>query len=125
LYKFDVILLILLNCGRSPICDHQVAITGTVDRAPLSDSLAALYREALRQKEFPMKRIALPILAVVIAIVAAAMFLRSPSTGTGIIAAEASAMMPIAEMHARIDPAKLPVEDFEDQALVFTAKQKN
>jgi cytochrome oxidase Cu insertion factor (SCO1/SenC/PrrC family) len=70
-----------------------------------------------------MGRIALSMLAVVIAVVAV-IFLRSPSTRTN-IAAEASAMMPIAEMHAKIDPAKLPVEDFEDQALVFTAKQKD
>ena len=70
-----------------------------------------------------MKRIALPILVLVIAVAAATIFLRSPSTATK-IAAEASAMMPIAEMHAKIDPAKLPVDDFEDQALIFPAKQK-
>jgi hypothetical protein len=70
-----------------------------------------------------MGRIPLSMLAVVIAVVAV-IFLRSPSTRTN-IAAEASAMMPIAEMHAKIDPAKLPAEDFEDQALVFTAKQKD
>ena len=72
-----------------------------------------------------MKRIALPILAVVIAVAAAAIFLRTPSTRTSIIAAEASAMMPIAEMHAKIDPAKLPVGDFEDQSLIFPTKQKD
>lgn len=71
-----------------------------------------------------MRRIVLPMLAVVIAVAAAAIFLRSPSTSTH-IAAEASAMMPIAEMHAKIDPAKLPVEDFEDQSLIFPAKQKD
>jgi ABC-type cobalt transport system substrate-binding protein len=71
-----------------------------------------------------MRRIALSMLAVVIAVAAAVILLRSPSTRT-YIAAEASAMMPIAEMHAKIDPAKLPVDDFEDQALVFTAKQKD
>jgi hypothetical protein len=74
-------------------------------------------------KEFTMRRIVLSMLAVVIAVAAAVIFLRSPSTTN--IAAEASAMMPIAEMHAKIDPAKLPVDDFEDQALVFTAKQKD
>jgi hypothetical protein len=71
-----------------------------------------------------MKRIALPILAVVIAVAAAAILLRSPSTRAH-IAAEASAMMPIAEMHAKIDRAKLPVEDFEDQSLIFPTKQKD
>jgi hypothetical protein len=70
-----------------------------------------------------MRRIVLSMLAVVIT-VAAVTFLRSPSTRTN-MAAEVTAMMPIAEMHAKIDPAKLPVADFEDQALVFTAKQKD
>jgi hypothetical protein len=70
-----------------------------------------------------MRRIVLPMLAVVIAVAVATVFLRAPSTSAH-FAAEVSAMMPIAEMHAKIDPAKLPVDDFEDQALVFTAKQK-
>jgi hypothetical protein len=64
-----------------------------------------------------MKRIALPLLAVAV-VVAATIMLRSPSTRTD-LAAEASAMMPIREMHAKIDLTKLPVDEFEDQALVF------
>jgi hypothetical protein len=70
-----------------------------------------------------MRRIGLSMLAVVIAVAAAVVLMRPPS-GNSNIAAEASAMMPIAEMHAKIDPAKLPLQDFEDQALIFTAKQK-
>jgi hypothetical protein len=71
-----------------------------------------------------MRRIVLPMLAVVIAVAVAAIFLRAPSTRAH-FAAEASAMMPIAEMHAKLDPAKLPVEDFEDQSLIFPTKQKD
>ena len=63
-----------------------------------------------------MKRIALSILAVAV-VVAATIMLRSPSAKTDL--AEASAMMPIREMHAKIDLTKLPVDEFEDQALVF------
>jgi HAMP domain-containing protein len=64
-----------------------------------------------------MKRIALLILAAAV-VVAASIILRSPSTRTD-LAAEATAMMPIREMHAKIDLTKLPVDEFEDQALVF------
>jgi HAMP domain-containing protein len=64
-----------------------------------------------------MKRIALSILAVAV-VVAATIMLRSPSARTD-LAAEASAMMPIREMHAKIDLTKLPVDEFEDQSLVF------
>jgi hypothetical protein len=70
-----------------------------------------------------MKRIVLPILAVAV-VVAAIMLLRSPSTRTD-LAAEATAMMPIREMHAKIDLAKLPVDEFEDQALVFPATARH
>jgi len=71
-----------------------------------------------------MRRIVFSMLAVVIAVAAATVVLmRSPSVHPN-IAAEALAMMPIAEMHARIDPTQLPLEDVEDQALIFTAKQK-
>jgi len=69
-----------------------------------------------------MRRIGLSMLAVVIAVTAAVVLMRSPSGPN--IAVEASAMMPITEMHAKLDPAKLPLEDFEDQALIFAAKQK-
>jgi hypothetical protein len=64
-----------------------------------------------------MKRIALPLLAVAV-VVGVTIMLRSPSTRTD-LAAEATGMMPIREMHAKIDLAKLPVDEFEDQALVF------
>jgi hypothetical protein len=64
-----------------------------------------------------MKRIALSILAAAV-VVAATIMLRSPSTRID-VAAEATAMMPIREMHAKIDLTKLPVDEFEDQALVF------
>jgi hypothetical protein len=68
-----------------------------------------------------MKRIAFPLLAaVIIVVVAATMMLRSPSIRTE-VAAEATAMMPIREMHAKIDLTKLPVDEFEDQSLVFPA----
>jgi hypothetical protein len=47
LYKFDVILLILLNFS-----DHQVAITRTVDRRPEFDNLAELHHDELRQTKY-------------------------------------------------------------------------
>jgi hypothetical protein len=66
-----------------------------------------------------MKRIVIPVLVVLAVAVATTMMMRSQPAGLD-VAAEASAMMPIREMHAKIDMAKLPVDEFEDQALVFT-----
>jgi hypothetical protein len=65
-----------------------------------------------------MKRIAIPVLAALAVLVAATIMLRSQPANTN-LAAEATAMMPIREMHAKIDLTKLPVDEFEDQALVF------
>jgi HAMP domain-containing protein len=65
-----------------------------------------------------MKRFAIPVLAVAAVVMAATVMLRSPSTRID-LAAEATAMMPIREMHAKIDLTKLPADEFEDQALVF------
>jgi hypothetical protein len=70
-----------------------------------------------------MKRVAIPVFAVVIVVVAATLLLRSPAAKTN-LATEASAMMPIAEMHARIDMTKLPADEFEDQSLVFPTAAK-
>jgi hypothetical protein len=65
-----------------------------------------------------MKRIAIPLVAVLAVVVAATMMLRSQPASHDFVA-EASAMMPIREMHAKIDLTKLPVDEVEDQSLVF------
>jgi hypothetical protein len=74
--------------------------------------------------EYIMKRIAIPVLAVLAVAVAATWMMRSQPAVVD-IAADATAMMPIREMHAKIDVAKLPVDEFEDQALVFTSPAKH
>ena len=71
-----------------------------------------------------MKRIVIPVLAVLAFAAATTWMMRSQPAGL-YIAADASAMMPIREMHAKIDLAKLPVDEFEDQALVFTSPAKH
>jgi hypothetical protein len=70
-----------------------------------------------------MKRIALSVLAVLAVAAAVTWMMRSQPAGLD-LAADASAMMPIREMHAKIDMTKLPVDEFEDQALVFTSPAK-
>jgi hypothetical protein len=71
-----------------------------------------------------MKRIAIPVMAVLAVVVATVMMMRSQPARLE-IAAEASAMMPIRQMHEKIDMAKLPAGEFEDQALVFTSPAKH
>lgn len=71
-----------------------------------------------------MKRFMLPSLAAVAVLMAAIIVLRPQATRID-AAAEANVTMPIQEMHAKIDAAKLPAGEFEDQALVFTAIAKH
>jgi hypothetical protein len=70
-----------------------------------------------------MKRIAIPLVAVLAVVVAATMMLPSQPASHGFVA-EASAMMPIREMHAKIDVTKLPVDEVEDQSLIFPTTAK-
>jgi hypothetical protein len=76
------------------------------------------------KRQFPMKRIVVPVLVALVVVVAATMVLQSQPAGKD-IAVEASAMMPIREMHAKIDLTKLPVDAFEDQSLIFPAAAKH
>jgi hypothetical protein len=71
-----------------------------------------------------MRRIFVPALVALVVVMAAIMMFQFQPAGKG-ITAEASAMMPIREMHAKIDLTKLPVNEFEDQSLVFPAVAKH
>jgi hypothetical protein len=71
-----------------------------------------------------MRRIFVPVLLALVVVMAAIVMLQFEPAGKD-ITAEASAMMPIREMHAKIDLTKLPVDEFEDQSLIFPAVTKH
>lgn len=70
-----------------------------------------------------MRRLTIPA-CVAIALVAATMIMmRWPSTSVE-IAAGAAAMPSLQELHATAGIHKLPVQEIDDQALVYTAQEK-
>jgi hypothetical protein len=70
--------------------------------------------------EVSMKRLMISAFAVVAMLAAATTVLQSQSRATKLSAATAG-MMSVQELHAA---AKLPIEDFEDQSLVFSTAPK-
>jgi hypothetical protein len=73
--------------------------------------------------EVSMKRLMISAFAVVALLVAASTVLRSHSSATGLAAATAG-MMSVQELHAAAGVNKLPIEEFEDQSLVYSAAPK-
>ncbi|WP_426611304.1 hypothetical protein [Bradyrhizobium sp. McL0616] len=70
-----------------------------------------------------MLRLTIPALAV-FAIAIAAFMMRSPSRSID-ISTGAAAMPSLQELHAVAGVHKLPVQEMEDQSLVFSAQGKN
>jgi hypothetical protein len=72
-----------------------------------------------------MMRLTISVFAAIV-LVTAVMVMRSPSTSTSIELASGTAAMPsLQELHAIAGIHKLPVEEIEDQALVYTAQGKH
>jgi hypothetical protein len=71
-----------------------------------------------------MKRLLISAFAVVALLVAATTVLRSHSSATRFSAGTAG-MMSVQELHAAAGLKKLPIEDFEDQSLVYSAAPKH
>jgi hypothetical protein len=71
-----------------------------------------------------MKRLLISAFAVVALLVAATTVLRSHSSAARFSAGTAG-MMSVQELHAAAGLKKLPIEDFEDQSLVFSAAPKH
>jgi hypothetical protein len=70
-----------------------------------------------------MKRLMISAFAVVALLAAATTVLRSHSPATNFSAATAG-MMSVQELHAAAGLRKLPIEDFEDQSLVYSTAPK-
>ncbi|MHB8268401.1 hypothetical protein [Bradyrhizobium sp.] len=70
-----------------------------------------------------MKRLMISAVAVVAILATATIVLQSQSRATKFSAATAG-MMSMQELHAAAGLNKLPIEDFEDQSLVFSTAPK-
>ena len=70
-----------------------------------------------------MKRLMISAFAVVALLAAATTVLQSHSSATRFSAGTAG-MMSLQELHATAGVNKLPIEDFEDQSLVYSAAPK-
>ena len=70
-----------------------------------------------------MKRFLNSALVVVGLLIAATAVLRSHSSSATNFAAGSAGMMSVQELHG-IDVNKLPIEDFEDQSLVYSTAPK-
>ena len=71
-----------------------------------------------------MMRLIIPAFAVVALLVAGVMMMRSPSTSVE-LASGAAAMPSLPELHATAEVHKLPVQEIDDQAVVYTAQGKH
>jgi hypothetical protein len=70
----------------------------------------------------PMMRLTIPAFVIVL-LAAATVLLRSPSRSADISSGTA-AMPSLQELHAAVGVHKLPVQEIEDQSLIFTAPAK-
>ena len=70
-----------------------------------------------------MMRLTIPVFAAIV-LVAALVMMRSPSTAVD-IAAGTAAMPSLLELHATAGVHQLPVQEVDDQALVYTAQGKH
>jgi hypothetical protein len=68
-----------------------------------------------------MKRVVIPALAILVLAAAAIVLRSSPPID---IAAGVAAMPPLHELHATVGMNKLPVQDIEDQSLVYPVPTK-
>jgi hypothetical protein len=70
-----------------------------------------------------MMRLTISVFAAIV-LVTAVMVIRSPSTSVE-LASGTAAMPSLQELHAIAGIHKLPVEEIDDQALVYTAQGKH
>ena len=70
-----------------------------------------------------MMRLTIPALAAIV-LAAAVMLMRWPSTSVELESGTA-AMPSLQELHATVEIHKLPVQEIDDQALVYTAQEKH
>jgi hypothetical protein len=71
-----------------------------------------------------MKRLMIPAFAIIVVAAAAAIMPRSTSTSIDISAGAATAMPPLEELYAAVGVNELPVQEIEDQSLVYPAHTK-
>jgi hypothetical protein len=72
-----------------------------------------------------MLRLTIPALAAIVLVAAVmTMMMRSPSTSVE-LASGTAAMPSLQELHATAEVHKLPVQEIDDQALVYTAQGKH
>jgi hypothetical protein len=74
-----------------------------------------------QEREIPMKLLIVSAFAAVALLAAATVMLRSPPTE---LSAATAAMPSLQELHTAAGVNKLPIEDFEDQSLVFSTATK-
>jgi hypothetical protein len=71
-----------------------------------------------------MTRLTIPVFAAIVLIAAMIIMTRWPSTSVD-LAAGTAAMPSLQELHATAGIHKLPVQEIDDQALVYTAREKH
>jgi len=71
-----------------------------------------------------MMRLTISAIAAIVLVAAAAIVLRWPSTSVE-LASGTAAMPSLQELHATAEVHKLPVQEIDDQALVYTAQGKH
>ena len=71
-----------------------------------------------------MMRLTISAIAAIVLVAAAATVLRWPSTSVE-LASGTAAMPSLQELHATAEVHKLPVQEIDDQALVYTAQGKH
>jgi hypothetical protein len=71
-----------------------------------------------------MMRPTISAIAAIVLIAAVIMVMRWPSTSVE-LASGTAAMPSLQELHATVEIHKLPVQDIDDQALVYTAQGKH
>lgn len=71
-----------------------------------------------------MMRLTIPAIAVVALLAAGVMMMRWPSASVE-LGSGTAAMPSLEELHATAEVHKLPVQEIDDQALVYTAQGKH
>jgi hypothetical protein len=71
-----------------------------------------------------MVRLTISTIAAIVLVAAAVMVMRWPSTSVELVSGTA-AMPSLQELHVTAEVHKLPVQEIDDQALVYTAQGKH
>ena len=70
-----------------------------------------------------MKRLMISAFAIIVVVAVAAIMLRPPSASID-ISATTAAMPPLQELHGMAGIGKLPVQETEDQSLIYPTQAK-